>query len=224
MSKFWEKKNINLYNCKYIMIPVNIYNSHWSLVVANICERRLTFFDSLHHPTEGFKIMNSLAELFSEYIERNKIKEEDGCFYNNDGVAKTTLQSEKDEDQNCRLSASFASSIINMNEANLQINSNEESENLVHEKRVIVNSNALNSSSEKDSDSEIDLHLLSSFWKFKMAITPKQNNGSDCGVYVCKFMDYLSRDIQNINFTHEDVYYFRYLIAIEILEGKLMSY
>jgi hypothetical protein len=223
MSKFWEKKNINLYNCKYIMIPVNINNSHWTLVVANICERRLTFFDSLNHPTEGFNIMNSLAELFSEYIERNKLKEDDGCFYYNDGITKTSLQTDKDE-EHCRLSASFSSSIINMNEANVQITSIEENENLVQNKRITVNSNAKNSSSEGDSDSEQDLHLLSSFWKFKMAITPKQTNGSDCGVYVCKFMDYLARDIQNINFTQEDVFYFRYLIAIEILEGKLLTY
>jgi hypothetical protein len=190
--------------------------------VANIPERKLTFYDSLFHPTEGFQIMNSLTELFTEYIHRNKLKEDDGINFYPEGRAKTTLPSESLDEGNNRLSASFTSSVINLNEANfINTQVTEETYNFNQDRRLNLNSNG--DSSDRDSDSENDLHMLSSFWKFRMIDTPKQTNGSDCGVFVCKYMDYLARH-KPISFSQEDICYFRFLIGVEILEGRLMTY
>jgi sentrin-specific protease 1 len=60
-------------------------------------------------------------------------------------------------------------------------------------------------------------------WIFKVAEDiPKQNGTWDCGVYLCKFMDYISRK-EKINFTQNDMDYFRKLIGVELLEGKLIN-
>jgi hypothetical protein len=44
---------------------------------------------------------------------------------------------------------------------------------------------------------------------------PKQLNGSDCGMFVCKFMDYITDDCP-FSFTHEHMSYFRTRMALEI--------
>merc|ERR1719352_1914517 len=62
---------------------------------------------------------------------------------------------------------------------------------------------------------------LSMFAKHAMD-TPLQQNGSDCGVFCCKVGDYLSRDIQ-IDFSQEDVKYFRKRMIFEILRGVLLE-
>lgn len=51
---------------------------------------------------------------------------------------------------------------------------------------------------------------------------PQQQNGSDCGVFVYQFADYVARDVP-INFTQSDMPYFRKRMAIEILNGRLMQ-
>lgn len=50
---------------------------------------------------------------------------------------------------------------------------------------------------------------------------PHQMNGSDCGVFTCKFGDYASRDAK-INFSQENMPYFRQRIMLEILSGHLL--
>ncbi|GAB2255085.1 hypothetical protein Droror1_Dr00008863 [Drosera rotundifolia] len=51
---------------------------------------------------------------------------------------------------------------------------------------------------------------------------PKQRNGSDCGVYVLKYMDYVLRGIslENQEWSADDALIFRYRIALEILKRK----
>ncbi|XP_055327636.1 sentrin-specific protease 1-like isoform X2 [Paramacrobiotus metropolitanus] len=51
---------------------------------------------------------------------------------------------------------------------------------------------------------------------------PLQNNGSDCGVFMLKFADYISRR-REINFDHTNMPYFRRRICWEILQQKLMG-
>ncbi|WP_419241160.1 Ulp1 family isopeptidase [Cardinium endosymbiont of Nabis limbatus] len=50
---------------------------------------------------------------------------------------------------------------------------------------------------------------------------PQQGNGYDCGVFLCKFADYLAQN-RKIEFTQSDMPYFRQRIGIEILNKKLM--
>ncbi|AXI23881.1 C-terminal catalytic domain [Cardinium endosymbiont of Sogatella furcifera] len=59
-------------------------------------------------------------------------------------------------------------------------------------------------------------------WRCSYLKEPAQSNGSDCGVFICQFADYVSRDLP-INFTEHDMPYFRKRMAIEILNGKLIT-
>lgn len=52
---------------------------------------------------------------------------------------------------------------------------------------------------------------------------PTQMNGFDCGVFVLKGIDYLSR-FGKIVFDQKDVPYLRYLICYELLIGKFLPY
>lgn len=50
---------------------------------------------------------------------------------------------------------------------------------------------------------------------------PKQGNYSDCGVYVCKYMDYTLQgyDLSTLTWDASDVEVFRYRIAKELQKG-----
>ena len=50
---------------------------------------------------------------------------------------------------------------------------------------------------------------------------PQQMNGSDCGMFTCKFAEYLSRNAA-ITFTQADMPYFRKRIIWEIVKNTLL--
>jgi len=50
---------------------------------------------------------------------------------------------------------------------------------------------------------------------------PQQMNGSDCGMFTCKFAEYLSRDAP-ISFSQEDMPYYRRRMIYEIVKNNLM--
>ena len=54
---------------------------------------------------------------------------------------------------------------------------------------------------------------------------PKQNNYTDCGVYICKYMDYLLQgyDLSTLVWDASDLEVFRYRIAKELQKGKARS-
>ena len=54
-------------------------------------------------------------------------------------------------------------------------------------------------------------------WVYIDVNCPKQSNSLDCGVFMCMFINYISRD-QIIDFSQEDIEYFRILIGIELLD------
>jgi sentrin-specific protease 1 len=49
---------------------------------------------------------------------------------------------------------------------------------------------------------------------------PHQNNGSDCGVFVCKYADYISQDLA-LDFSYNDIPYFRKRMALDIERLKV---
>ncbi|XP_051986933.1 sentrin-specific protease 2-like [Xyrauchen texanus] len=51
---------------------------------------------------------------------------------------------------------------------------------------------------------------------------PQQKNGSDCGVFVCKYADYISRG-RNLTFRQNHMPYFRKAMIWEILNQKLLQ-
>lgn len=200
MSKIWvnkkNKSNINLFDYDYLMIPINTNNLHWSLVTVNLNNKKFTYYDSLEDKGHGYIVLNSLTRLFTDYVSKVKDYKDQDCL--NNAKKKNTLC---EEEVTHRLSSTLNSSTHIYNNFNLRSNMN---------------------SDEYESQSESDIDMMASFWKFKIANTPKQNNGADCGVFMCKYMDYLARD-ELINFSQEDIQYFRYLMGIEIVEGKLLT-
>jgi Ulp1 family protease len=134
---------------------------HWSLVVVELHNRTMTYYDSLRW--NGREYMKTLSHLFAEYLSRVK----------------------PDDEGNKTISTiNAADRVIDLN-------------------------------SEFSDDQNND-------WEFKAAIDiPTQENSYDCGVFLCKYMDYISRG-ETINFTQQEMGYFRLLMTVEILEGKLM--
>ncbi|KAH3692800.1 sentrin-specific protease 1-like [Dreissena polymorpha] len=51
---------------------------------------------------------------------------------------------------------------------------------------------------------------------------PQQMNGSDCGMFTCKFADYITREAP-ITFTQQHMPYFRRRMVYEIVTGKLLQ-
>jgi len=140
--------------------------------------------------------MNSLSDLFTEYINKN-----------NDDFLKNKQINE--EEITVKLSTSNNSNIydnenITSNLAFKKINTS----NLLNNKLIIPDYN--------DNINKIQL------WNFEFPNVPQQNNGTDCGVFICKFMDCISRN-EEIRFSQEDINYFRYLIGIELMEGKIIT-
>ena len=50
---------------------------------------------------------------------------------------------------------------------------------------------------------------------------PKQQNGSDCGVFSCQFAEFITRD-SNVSFTQQHMQYFRRKMVYEIATGQLI--
>ncbi|XP_056007511.1 sentrin-specific protease 1-like isoform X2 [Ostrea edulis] len=60
-------------------------------------------------------------------------------------------------------------------------------------------------------------------WKTKIVKDiPQQMNGSDCGMFTCKFAEYITREA-DINFTQEHMPYFRKRMVYEIVRKKLLQ-
>ena len=59
-------------------------------------------------------------------------------------------------------------------------------------------------------------------WKLCVADFPQQENMSDCGVFMLKGIHYRALKTQKM-FTQTDIPYFRMLITIELIKGKLLN-
>lgn len=57
--------------------------------------------------------------------------------------------------------------------------------------------------------------------KESVADCPRQMNGSDCGVFSCMFAEYVTRG-HRINFSQDNMPYFRQKMILEICSGKLL--
>ena len=60
-------------------------------------------------------------------------------------------------------------------------------------------------------------------WSFTQNTTyPQQNGEINCGVYLCQAVEYLSR-MAPLNFSEDDMSYFREKMAVELYNNKLFS-
>lgn len=65
--------------------------------------------------------------------------------------------------------------------------------------------------------------LDKSTWTLQnMKEIPQQQNGSDCGMFSCKFAEYLSREAK-LTFKQEDMQYYRDRMIYELIKSELMS-
>ncbi|XP_010143337.1 PREDICTED: LOW QUALITY PROTEIN: sentrin-specific protease 2-like [Buceros rhinoceros silvestris] len=77
---------------------------------------------------------------------------------------------------------------------------------------------------QEESREKRNVDLASSEWtlhSMEPHEIPQQLNGSDCGVFMCKYADYISRD-EPITFTQRDMPGFRKKMAWEILHQQLL--
>ena len=65
------------------------------------------------------------------------------------------------------------------------------------------------------------LHLIPSPQMVVMKDIPQQNNSSDCGMFSCKFAEYLSRRAE-ITFDQADMPYFRRRMMWEIVKNNIL--
>ncbi|NXE91322.1 SENP2 protease, partial [Menura novaehollandiae] len=77
---------------------------------------------------------------------------------------------------------------------------------------------------QEESKEKRNIELTASEWtihSMEPQEIPQQNNGSDCGVFACKFADFISRD-KPIIFTQEHMPYFRRKMVWEIIHQRLL--
>ncbi|XP_026711352.1 sentrin-specific protease 2 [Athene cunicularia] len=77
---------------------------------------------------------------------------------------------------------------------------------------------------QEESQQKRNLQLTFSEWtlhSMEEHEIPQQENGSDCGVFLCKYADYISRD-KPITFTQDDMPYFRKKMVWEIIHQQLL--
>ncbi|XP_033920224.1 sentrin-specific protease 2 isoform X2 [Melopsittacus undulatus] len=77
---------------------------------------------------------------------------------------------------------------------------------------------------QEESQAKRNLDLTFSEWTLHSMESheiPQQLNGSDCGVFVCKYADYISRD-KPITFTQNHMPYFRRKMVWEIIHQQLL--
>ena len=62
---------------------------------------------------------------------------------------------------------------------------------------------------EKEHMTKIQQPIDTTFWRLEtVQDVPRQNNGVDCGVFLCKYMDFLSTD-EKLAFQHTDIQTYR---------------
>ncbi|NXK92103.1 SENP2 protease, partial [Formicarius rufipectus] len=77
---------------------------------------------------------------------------------------------------------------------------------------------------QEESKEKRNLELIASEWTLRSMSPweiPQQSNGSDCGVFACKYADYISRD-KPITFTQAHMPYFRRKMVWEIIHQQLL--
>ena len=59
-------------------------------------------------------------------------------------------------------------------------------------------------------------------WETCIETVPLQNNGYDCGVFVCKFAEFICEQLP-FKFDQKNMPYFRRRMVAEILRGELLE-
>ena len=174
------------------MIPVNLNNNHWVLIVVDLKNKNIACFDSFS--IYGDKISSTIMSNITKFFEDlHNIKSN----YNT----------------NLNLIADFTTDKIDEDTTN----TNKVILLFIQEKSVCSsNSNIIDENLSEKAEKNI------TNWKFYFPDCPKQNNFSDCGMFVCKFMDNITRE-QNFDFCQDDMEFLRVLLGIELIKGNVLT-
>jgi Ulp1 family protease len=239
--KYLDKHKIDLFKYTRILIPILIKNKiefsefldyrnngidkekfHWALVSVNLKNMKMILYDSKYSfSDEGKAAMQTLAKFFDYYFEKKHRKNSTSTSKNSDKntTYTTTTDTEFSESRfDSEDSSDDEDSAQNSTPATTNLTFNFEDEIYFNCRR------ALNFDELESNDREQEERKFSSKWRFKYANTPIQsyNNEPDSGVFVCKFMEYLTRE-EPILFCKDDAEYFRILMSIELIESKLFT-
>lgn len=170
----------------------------------------MIFYDSLHNNIQGKEIMDILIKYFDFYFPSQ-----------NDNLSITksypSNRSSTNVITNLVMSPSRAGKNTSFYMDNLYGNFIQNEYDYSYE-----SDHSFNSEKSSELDESVIISSCENDWKLKYANAPKQNTIYDGGVFVCKFMDYLTRSEQ-ITFCQEDMEYFRVLICVELTQNKLLT-
>ena len=240
--RFLNKKKIDINRYKRVIIPILIKNKsnfsnfmnqrlkmaessensekfHWALVSVNLKKMTMILYDSkFSFSEEGKSAMQTLA-MFFDYQKHKSVETKNSFstmnfsekdFPSVDEICENRFDSEESsEDED----SSDKSSTITQNKS------------FINEEDVYFNCKRILNFDENESvERETAKSESNSKWIFKFAKNPRQStsNSIDSGIFVMKFMEYLTRQ-EPIIFTKEDIEYFRILTSIELIESKLMT-
>jgi Ulp1 family protease len=211
--------NTNLY---YNQFKPDEDSYHWALISANLKTGKMILYDSkCSFSEEGKNSMQILSKFFDFYIEE-KCKNSFLIPNKHGKEAKKLFQQEDDSEM--RFESEGSSDEEDIPENSTQITSNQTfnlEDDIYSNCKRVLNFDEGNDISV-DKDREFDKSY--SRWKFKYANNPKQSatNETDSGVFVCKFLEYITRD-ESILFDKHDLEYFRILMSVELIESKLIT-
>jgi Ulp1 family protease len=237
--KYLQKYGINLKDYKKVLVPFLLksnnefeINGIWCMMSVNLEKYKIILYSSSKLDeliiTNGKKAMDQVSKFFDYYFQFAQ-SDFDNIFYPQN---KLMFNSEIKSINGTTTAKNSSIQITN------HTTPNSKEFPKLEKDRDIDNLDKSFKSEESDDDESYlisdynyshnensyiifdDKYLYSNKWTFKFANTPKQENFNDGGIFICKFMDYISRN-EPITFSSEDIYYFRVMISIELIEQML---
>jgi Ulp1 family protease len=196
---------VNLKNYHRILFPVFILNKksshrHWALISVNLKNMKMICYDGMYYQSEDAKnAMKAIAQFMDFLREFNNNNFKHNSSKSLDSFLSTTKYS-SDYQETC-LDESFDS------EASFDSFTSDDYEHDMTNCHKELN---FNLEAEKSTE-----------WKLTFANAPQTNN-TDSGVFVCKFIEYLTRN-EPILFSKDDTSYFRLLMSNELLENRILT-
>ena len=139
-------------------------------------------------------------------ISNENVKALSKIVYFFDEIIKSKSKHSSYEDFNSEATSSVDNSDIELEDRSLYNDSDDNKNKLVN---IEIETSAT------------DYYLNINKWILKPAYTQLQQSINDSGIYICKYMDYLSRN-QPIFFDKLDIQFFRIQISMELLNEKLL--
>ena len=173
------------------MIPINLNDNHWVLIVIDLKNKSISYIDSLNCCEKtATRIMSNVTKFFEDF-----------------------LSTKPNHNNNLNLMADITIDKIDEDTTN----TNKVTLRLIKEKSFCSTSSILN---DDNLSENTEKHFTQ--WKQFFPDCPKQNNLSDCGVFVCKFMDNITRE-KKFDFCQDDIDFLRVLLGIELVKGNVLT-